>query len=201
MLIEYQQQTGTAPATFVQRTMTGYDRYWEAEQILRVLEERKIDWAKTCVVDFGSGVGDYGYAMGRQGTELVTFIDKSLEMIDFCQYRMEYEDPKFPAQFFHTSMPWRDHLGAIDVAIFGEVLEHTEDPLGLLQEFEARGAGYIFTSSYPYRRDEATDDYWKKHGHADDARLAQPACRELLETKYKKIANFGGQMNLWKHRV
>lgn len=198
---KYRREGGLLPE-WIARTMTVYNRYFEAGNIIKCLEERgQILGPEFCVVDYGCAVGDYGFAFGRQGC-MVLFYDVDVA-INFVNYRLSHEDP----QFGHLTMPtsaapeFNVPDGGCNLAIFGEVLEHLTNPLEILTKFKDAGTTYIFTSSYPYRRDEATDDYWHQRGHLDEARLQQPACRELLEKHYKKIGNFGGQMNLWKLRT
>jgi hypothetical protein len=182
----------------IQRTMCEYDRYHEAGELIKTLEPELN--SHFCVVDYGCGVGDYGMAFGRMGC-MVLFYDLDPE-IDFVNFRLENESEPFG----HMTMPKSSSpeltvpAGGCQLAIFGEVLEHVPDPAAVLKMFADAGTKYIFTSSYPYRRDAATDDYWQHPGHLESARVQQPACRELLETRYRKIANYGGQMNLWRLR-
>lgn len=181
------------------RVMVEYDRYDEAGQILEALEKDGLSFKDLSVVDYGAGAGDYGFAFGRQGAHPI-FYDFKVAA-DFIRFRAQGEGFEFDIVEVEPGREMPLPAGWSGIVIFGEVLEHLDDPLATLQYFTEKGAKYIFTSSYPYRRDAATDDYWKKSGHSDKARLQQPACRELLEKRYKKIANFGGQLNLWKSRV
>jgi hypothetical protein len=47
----------------------------------------------------------------------------------------------------------------INIAIFGEVLEHLDNPLEVITNFVNNKTKYIFTSSYPFRNDDPNDDY------------------------------------------
>lgn len=179
--------------------LTEYDRYFEAEKILEEIQNTGVNFHDIVVLDYGAGAGDYGFAFGRQGSG-VLFCDTEDFVLDFLRFRWARDGEKFRAAFLSPDSLKTQSTTPFQVAIFGEVLEHVEDPRGILEYAHARGARYIFTSSYPFRRQEATDDYWKESGHKEEARLAQPACREFLETNYKKMANFGGQLNLWRRR-
>ncbi len=186
------------------RMFLTYDRYHEAGHIIRALDAEGIDWSKTEVVDFGCGPGDYGFALGRQGAGVV-FYDYD-QVMHFVNHRLSQEENVFghmtmPKSAAPELIPPPCGSDTVGVAIFGEVLEHTDNPMEILSRFHVAGVQYIFTSSYPYRRDNADDDYWRGHtDHSDMARLQQPMCREFLERNYKKIGNFGGQANLWKRR-
>jgi hypothetical protein len=187
---------------WVRHPFVKYTRYPRALDIIGTLESELGSAFE--VFDYGCGVGDYGMAFGRMGCSVVFYDFK--EPTDFVSFRIEHENRRIDARIVSRG-PYRgehkdlDLLGARpSLAIFGEVLEHVTNPLEILQKFHAAGTKYIFTSSVPYRSDSPTDDYWQERGHLDEARLQQPAMRELLETKYKKIANYGGQANLWKLR-
>jgi SAM-dependent methyltransferase len=167
----------------IERPFLLYDRYHEADQLVAEFVKRKVPFSDLRVLDFGCGVGDYGITFVRKGSS-VLFEDISEQYIDFVKYRLSLE-----------KLPWHDSLD-YNFAIFGEVLEHLDDPLGKLEEAHSRKTKYIFTSSYPYRSDDPNDRYWTRGGHTSDARLAQPKCRKLLELNYNCVT-FNGAVKLW----
>lgn len=182
----------------MKRSFTEYDRYFEADSIKSVLVERGEDLSKFTVLDYGSGVGDYGMTFANEGAR--AFFYDLKECNDFVLARSTSgEMKKGTATLINVEDVSNPFTQSYDLAIFGEVLEHLERPDAVLHHAEQMKVRYIFTSSYPYRRDD-DEAYWNHGGHDHGAREMQPKCREILEGNYKKVANFGGQLNLWKHR-
>jgi len=197
LLEEYQ---GDKPRHLVHPWLD-YDRYRYSNKIITTLKEKGEDFSKLVVVDYGSGVGDYGFDFGRNGAE-VYFYDNDT-YCNFVKFRYEKEEKKFTCHvvYINSGNFFKDMvLGdpkRITVAIFGEVLEHLENPLEVLQQFVDNKTKYIFTSSYPFRNDDPNDDYWKHPGHVHDLpRQQQPACRELLFKHYNRI-QYNGEASLW----
>jgi hypothetical protein len=168
----------------VRHNFVDYTRYHEAENIARILAEQNIDPTKLDVIDYGCCAGDQAIYFARIGCRAQP-IDIDPIAVKFVLWRFKREKLN----------PNENMIGA-DLWIFGEVLEHMEDPLGMLSKCLENGVPYIFTSSYPYRSDDPKDDYWTGRDHSDEARKQQPACRKLLEENYNKF-NFGGEKNLW----
>lgn len=186
--------------------MLGYDRYFEAGHILSSLEHDRGELlSDLTVLDFGCGVGDYGFSFGRQGSQVI-FYDFT-PLLNFIRFRLEREQRPFEWTLIAADQSQTEYEAyqlalkqKPDVVIFGEVLEHVEHPALLLDSVYQSGAKYIFTSSYPYRSDDPNESYWQHGDHKDSARLEQPACRDILETNYELIANYGGQANLWTRK-
>jgi len=180
--------TGGEPGPMAERMMCDYDRYWEADRVLNKLRELGADISALRVLDFGCGPADYGLTFARAGAQLgVLDINKSC--LQLARFRMKREGiQEYRGMFF-------------DLVIFGEVLEHLDDPLATLRQYQPM-AEWIVTSSYPYRSDDPANDYWDKPGHSDTARLQQPACREFLEQNYERfnIDEGRGQLSLWRKR-
>lgn len=172
-----------------------YNRYHEANLIVNQLKTWNQDISKLCVLDYGSGVGDYGFTLGREGAE-ICFYDKP-EQIEFVAYRLRKEEKKFKVSLVEANDLW-EFPPTIDMVIFGEVLEHLDNPLKVIKDFVNRKTKYIFTSSYPYRSDDPNDSYWHHRGHTEHKGICemQKPCRELLENNYEYI-KYEGQMRLW----
>lgn len=172
----------------ITRTMIAYDRYFEADNIIDKLGEEIKKGLK--ILDFGCGVGDYGIKMAKAGGK-VTFYDFQ-EFIDFVKYRVELEN--LDCKYIAVGNSISD-VENFDFIIFGEVLEHLQNPLFVLSLCIKKKITYLFTSSYPYITDS---NQFKKSGHSLEAEKQQKEFREKLENVYNKIGYFGGGLNLWK---
>lgn len=176
--------TGNKPRT-IEHNFVDYDRYFEANLIRATLKrEIDIDFKSLRVVDFGCCAGDYGIYFARLGSP-TQFIDIDPDAMSFVEYRLGLEG------LINTK-----ELFIFDLAIFGEVLEHCDDPLGILNQYVKNKTRAIFTSSYPYRSDDPNDNYWNKSGHSKKALESQKDVRKLLEDNYKSF-HLGGERRLW----
>jgi 2-polyprenyl-3-methyl-5-hydroxy-6-metoxy-1,4-benzoquinol methylase len=167
----------------IMRTMLRYTRYRKSQTIVDFFDNNHIDMRDMKVLDFGCGVGDYGITLARRGAT-VTFCDFP-EIIDFVKFRCLQESIKV---HFIESAGTEDEqvspdytalaLGKFDLAIFGEVLEHIPAPLQLLQTLQ--GVRYIFTSSFPFKREVS----FHEPGHSLSAFAEQKQCLQFLEANY-----------------
>lgn len=174
-------------STNVQHNFVDYTRYHEAENVARILGENNIDFTKLAVVDYGCCAGDQAIYFARTGASVIAYdIDPVAQA--FANWRFKREKLK--------NHELRNPVGYYDLIIFGEVLEHLDDPLSLIKSCVNKNARCVFTSSYPYRSDDPKDDYWTGRDHSEEARKQQPECRKLLEENYNKF-NFGGEKNVW----
>lgn len=202
LLTQFERNLGREVTRGLRRMILTYDRYAEADRIAVAIlnDQKRKNFSGMTVMDFGCGAGDYGITFARLGAERVCYSDENPEAMAWAEFRHSNE-PIVPATIVYPD----DAIGKLpaggyDVAVFGEVLEHLVDPLEVLRLFSDAGTKYLFTSSYPYRPDDARHEYWAHCGHTHAAREAQPACRELLESRYEKIANFGRVANVWRIR-
>lgn len=190
----WDEYTGAKPH-YISWPWLQYTRYRKAETILNTLKELGEQISNLRVLDYGSGVGDYGFVFGRQGAK-VTFFDRK-EELDFSKYRVSKEP--ITSQFFQYPEDY-DELhkdGEFDLVIFGEVLEHVENPIEILQSFSDKKTKYIYTSSYPYRSDDPNEYYWKKHGDDQTYMIEmQKPCRAILEANYTFV-KYEGEARLW----
>lgn len=173
----------------IKRMFLDYDRYFEAEAIEDALESMHQDISKMVVLDYGCGVADYGIYFGRLGSRVCIY-DTDLEALDFALYRFRLEDKRVEL--------CKSIIGH-DLVIFGEVLDHLENPLAVVKAAIDTKTRFIFTSSYPYRSEDPQEPHWQHDHHPKTALEQQPEIREILEKNYNKI-NFGGQRNLWTRK-
>lgn len=183
----WKEYTGNKPRT-IEHNFVDYDRYFEANLIRATLKrETDIDFKTLKVVDFGCCAGDYGIYFARLGSP-TQFVDIDQDALDFVDYRLGLE-----------GLTNRKDLFIFDLAIFGEVLEHCDDPLFILKNFIDAKTKYIFTSSYPFRSDNPDDPYWNKSGHSKMALESQIDCRTLLVDNYEDF-QLGGERRLWIYK-
>lgn len=177
--------------TGLEGTWLKYNRYFEAEHCLNPIGIEKVKGLK--VLDYGCGVGDMGMFFARLGAN-VSFFDFA-HILEFVKFRASRE--KLPVTLISVEKKYADYL-IYDFAIFGEVLEHLDDPLRVVTKFVQQETKYIFTSSYPYRSDDPNDYYWKQSGHKEHihTREMQKPIREMLEANYK-YERFDGQNRIW----
>lgn len=181
---------GREQSSLIIRSFLNYNRYFEADWIigrLKILFEKDVKGLK--VLDFGCGVGDYGLSFLREGSD-VTFYDIPY-MIDFAKFRVSHEN--LTASFYEVPTDFATLFKGKDVAIFGEVLEHLDNPAAALQACVDNKVQFVFSSSYPYRDDEA---YFHKAGHSLKAWEQEPECKQILESNYDYIV-LEGQVRLW----
>ncbi len=185
----YEQYDGPKNGS-MRRMFLDYNRYFEADLIHvslnDIFEAIGTKWDQMTVLDYGCGVADYGIYFARLGSR-VALIDKDQEALDFAVHRFVLEDIA-------------DHIvpveSKINLAIFGEVLDHLDNPAQVIQRCIDLGVEYIFTSSYPYRSDDYNDVHWQHDHHPKAAFDQQKACRVMLELTFDKY-NMGGERNLW----
>jgi hypothetical protein len=175
----FAQKFGINPS--VMRTMLDYNRYHEAGCIIKYFNENNISFNLN-VLDFGCCVGDYGISLARLGAN-VTFYDFD-DAIDFPVFRCAKENLK--CNSFKVPTDYNKLFDNINLAIFGEVLEHIDDPLELLKICYGKQVKYIWTSFYPYVPDNT--GYFNHHGHSNLASIQKIECQEFLKENYVKTA-------------
>lgn len=180
---DYLKQGGQSHSN-VKHMFLGYSRYHEAELIYSQFGHMDFK-----VLDYGCGTGDYGIYLAREGAD-VDFWDfpRATKLVE---YRLKREGLKGKALSADDN-PHPDFKD-YDLVIFGEVLEHLDNPYEILQQADVP---FIFTSSYPYRSDAPDDPYWSNPNHSKKAFYEMPLCRSLLEDRYSYI-KFDGELRLW----
>ena len=161
------------------RTMLDYTHYPEAEMLLEALATVGVGPKELRVLDFGCLVADYGITFARRKAR-VTIYDYQ-EPTDFAKFRFAREH--LPVEVLHVPDDYPRALTNKDLVIFGEVLEHLENPLQVLQECAERKIPYIFTSKYPY----GDNTYFKYPGHTIAAQQQQPESLRALRASYQEI--------------
>lgn len=169
-----------------------YTRYFEAQAIVDELGEREIK-----ALDFGCGVGDYGMGFLRNGWQ-ADFYDKKM-MLDFVEARLKNE--KFEAKLIEILESSKDYVnmigrGKYNLVVFGEVLEHMDDAYEALEACIDNEVTFIFTSSYPFIKE---DGVFHRRGHSEKAGQDREKCQALL-TKYYDYKTFEGELRLWSIR-
>ena len=175
---------------YIRRMMIDYDRYYEANIVLRNLKDKMIGLK---VLDFGCSVGDYGILLAKNGAKS-TFYDFKI-YIDFVKYRCELD--KLECEFINVE----DGLKSFeyDLIIFGEVLDHLESPIDILMQCIWAKVKYLWTTSYPFIPDnESGDARFNKSGHLKGAKEQQKEFRRIIMENYKIIDNPEGGLYLWE---
>lgn len=174
----------------LQRYFTTYDRYGDCESMMGLIGSA---CGELSYLDFGCGAGDYGIKLLMAGANVV-FCDTDL-MLDFVKYRCKKGG--LEAKFYKVGTPPNHLYGKKDVVVFGEVLDHLEDPLKELRMCHKYGVRWLWTTSYPYRSDDYNDDYWQRDDHLKGAFDQQKECREFLEKHYD-FEKADGELRLWE---
>lgn len=186
-------KAGGEPHRIVRHMFVDYSRYYEAKLIRKWFFEAGVALKDITVLDYGCGVGDYGILLLREGAKEVMFYDFP-RSTNFVNYRLQNE--KLKNGFAISGDDITLVAYPYDLIIFGEVLEHLLNPYELLADVVENNVKYIFTSSYPYRSDDANDPYWDNPDHSKSAFDQMPLCRALLENNYDYI-KFDGELRLW----
>jgi hypothetical protein len=174
------------------RTMADYDRYGQAWDLFTLLEKYDEDVAKLSVLDFGCLVSDYGMFFARRGARVSLY--DTAEAIDFATFRFRQESLPVLAHALPTD--GSVIMNGVDLVIFGEVLEHIENPLIQIQDCIDAGVKYIFTSCYPF----GDEEYFQLSGHLKSAQELQPDCIRLLSTHYDANPSRDKTI-LWRRRA
>lgn len=174
----------------MRRMFLDYTRYFEAEAIINHLKTLGTKFQELRVLDFGCGVADYGISFAREGSDVFLF-DIDQDALNFAIHRFEIEGQKVRVNQL------KNLSGQFELAIFGEVLDHVDEPFKILIDlYYLSQVKYIFTSSYPFRSNDPNEAHWQHDHHPKTALKEQSLCRLFLETKFDKV-NFGGERNLW----
>lgn len=176
---------------YVVRTMADYDRYIEAEEIHKLLVSRTEPIDRLSVLDFGCLVSDHGIYFARLGADVSIYDTK--EAVDFAEFR--YVEEGLCVKSHQIPTDGKELMRGVDLAIFGEVLEHMEDPLIPIRDCIDMSVKYIFTSCYPF----GDAEYFKLSGHLKSAQDLQPDCIRLLSHNYDAIPSINKTV-LWCRR-
>jgi len=177
---------------YIFRTMVDYSRYPEARKLNKLIRQcgRRIAGMK--VLDFGCLVADYGVFLARRGAKVAVY--DYIEEITFAAFRFTREN--MPVELFHVPHNYKELMCSRNLVIFGEVLEHLDNPLQPLEACVDASVDFIFTSCFPLG-DEA---YFSHSGHSKSAQQQQPACLALLRKFYYEIAA-RKKARLWRRIV
>lgn len=189
---EFEKDLGKNMDKDQKRMFLSYDRYYEAKLIHNVIKGKRM----INILDYGAGPGDYGMYFVRKGFK-VTFYDFP-HALDFIKFRLRKEQIRARQYKFYkvSNTANRYVFNKINIAIFGEVLEHLKNPLSTLKACHKAKVRYVFTSSYPYRHG---DDYWKDRNHMATAKEQMMDCRQFLEDNYD-FSKFEGEYRVWEYK-
>ncbi|MCC8087721.1 MAG: hypothetical protein LIO79_00375 [Rikenellaceae bacterium] len=112
------------------------------------------------------------------------------EYVDFASFRLTKYN--IPHKKFYARVHYPDVTENIGLAIFGEVLEHLDDPLDMLKSCVESNVKYIYTTYYPF----GGDDYFNLSGHSKEAQKQAPQSLELLRTLFHEV-KFQKNRRLW----
>ena len=164
------------------RAMLDYTRYQEANAVATELKKLKIRIKGLQILDFGSLVSDYGIYFARLGAKVTIYDKKSAT--NFAEFRFKKEH--LPVKVVNIHSDYLPLTDGKDLVIFGEVLEHLDDPLAAIEACIKNSVKFVFTSCYPF----GDSEYLSSYGHKKSAQILQPACRDLLKQNYKEIILF-----------
>jgi len=183
-------ELGVSPS--IVRTMVDYTRYPQAEDVAELLLGAGEDIASLCVLDFSCLVADYAMFFARSTARAAVYDDD--EAVTFAAFR--FARANLPIEIFTIPKPGEALMAGRDLVIFGEVLEHLEDPLGPIRDCIGQGVRYIFTSCYPFGGEE----YYGLSGHLKSAQELQSECIRLFIAHYDVLTSRDKSV-LWKRRA
>lgn len=184
------QDLGLSPS--IVRTMVDYDRYPQARDILDAMLLLREDVATFTVLDFGCLVADYAIFFARLGARAAIYDGE--EEVKFAQFR--FADAELPLITYTIPTSGDVLMGGKTLVIFGEVLEHLENPLLPIKDCIKSSVKYIFTSCYPF----GDEEYYGLSGHLKSAQALQSDCIRLLIENYDAIP-LRDKTVLWKARA
>jgi len=176
---------------YVVRTMLDYSRYKQAEDVAGILTRAGEDISRLSMLDFGCLVADYAVAFARWNAKVAIYDDA--EAVKFPAYRLAREG--FEVEIHTIPTDGAVLMKGKNLVVFGEVLEHLEDPLVPIRHCVEQDVKYIFTSCYPFG-DEA---YYTLSGHLKSAQDLQSDCIRLLIAHYDALPSSDKSI-LWKRR-
>jgi hypothetical protein len=183
------QALGLSPS--IVRTMVDYDRYPQAKDILRALALLGEDLTTFTVLDFGCLVADYAVFFARQGAGAAIYDGE--EEVKFAQFR--FSEAGLPLTTYTIPTPGSELMSGKTLVVFGEVLEHLDNPLVPIRDCIRGAVKYIFTSCYPF----GDEEYFQLSGHLRSAQGLQSDCIRLLIDNYDAIP-LRDKTVLWKAR-
>ncbi len=172
---------------FFIRTLFDYNRYLDCYWLHNFLSHR-MELKNSNLLDFGCLVSDYGFYFGMLNMN-VTLCDLK-EHVDFAAFRLSRANINIAR--FDAPADYMQMTKDLDVAVFGEVLEHLTDPYMLLKSCVENKVRVIFSSSYPY----GDEKYFSLPGHTKEAKEQAPKCLELLRKNYCET-NLMNRRNVW----
>jgi len=164
---------------YLYRTFFEYNRYEDCHLILEALDNPE-ELRGARVLDFGCSVADHGYFFGMAGAE-VTLCDFP-EFLSFASFRLSRAG--IPYHAIPAPVDYHTLTQSIDLAVFGEVLEHLKDPLLMLQCCVEHRVSMIYTSRYPF----GDETYFSLNGHTREAQAQSPASLALLRAHYQEVS-------------
>lgn len=172
---------------YIFHTLFDYNAYQPCYEVYRHLDAI-IDFQNISVLDYGCLVSDYGFFFGMLGSKISICDFK--EYVDFASFRLSRHNIAHKVHYAPT--PYSIVTEDIDMAIFGEVLEHLDDPLELLEACVENSVSLIYTTCYPF----GDDAYFNLTGHSKEAQRQAPDSLALLRRNFHEI-KFDKFRRLW----
>lgn len=163
---------------YVLRTLFDYNRYPEC-YLLHNFLSRRFEVNNKNLLDFGCLVSDYGFYFGMLNMN-ITLCDLK-EHADFAGFRLSRASISHVKVY--APVNYKEVTKDQDIAVFGEVLEHLDDPYLLLESCIENNVKYIFTTGYPY----GDESYFNLPGHKKEAAEQAPQCIDLLKKNYQEF--------------
>jgi len=174
---------------YIIRTMLDYNRYRECASVYDLLRKCGENISEFEVLDFGCLVADYGIFFARSKARISVY-DKE-EVVKFVKFRFSQEN--LFVNTFTIPCDYNYMMAGKDLVIFGEVLEHLDNPVEPLNACISQSVRNIFTTCYPF----GDDNYFNMPGHSRSAQELQPTCIQLLLTQYEPIPSLKKAV-LWR---
>ena len=173
------------------RTMVDYDRYPQARDVHALLLKAGERVEAMTMLDYGCLVADYALYFARLGASAAVYDDA--DGVKFAAFRFAREVLPVEALTIPTSGDLL--MSGRDLVVFGEVLEHLEDPTIPIRECIDAGVRYVFTSCYPF----GDDEYFALSGHLKSAQDLQATSIRILSNHFDAMPSSDKSV-LWKRR-
>lgn len=158
---------------YTARMQLAYSRFPVASRLAQYFNSRFLPARRSAirVLDYGCGVGDYGLSLAVFGYP-VTLCDIAGGNLEFARWRFDQRGLAHQVIAVSESSLYPP-LGAHEVILAGEVLEHVRQPLTVLERCHESlpVGGLLWLSGYPEHAREVGGDHLREAAEQRDACL------------------------------